>query len=75
LIRNIVHELGGSLIEANIHGYDKTTGIFQCYLAIEASAGRKVLNCRVSDAVAICHFAKIPIVVNSALLGELKVAD
>jgi bifunctional DNase/RNase len=71
LIVDIISALGGSASRAVVHGYEKDSGIYLCYLSIERAEGAIKLNCRVSDAIAIAHFAKIPIVVNTALLGEL----
>jgi len=72
LFENIIHALGGSIVEAVITGYDKSFQIYQSHLVITGTGGKVNVPCRGSDAVGISLLAETPIKVNRAFMGHLS---
>lgn len=75
LIDKLVQTLGGSLSEAVVESFDCKSQAYKCHLAVRTRDGVVNVACRGSDALALSLFTRIPIRVNSSLMGQSLGAD
>ena len=71
LVNLVTKELGGSISHVLIR--ELTEQVFHASLFIDLDNGVKEIDCRPSDAIALAVRAKVPILVNEAVLEEAGV--
>ncbi len=73
LLRQVVAELGGTLVRVIIHDLKDST--FYAYLEILKDSERILIDARPSDALALSLRTKVPIFVNVAVFEHARGAD
>ncbi|UCC50606.1 MAG: bifunctional nuclease family protein [Anaerolineaceae bacterium] len=71
LVNLVTKELGGEISHVLIR--ELTDSVFHASLFIELGDGNREIDCRPSDAIALAVRAKVPILVNEAVLEEAGV--
>ena len=71
LVNLVTKELGGEISHVLIR--ELTDSVFHASLFIETGDGDREIDCRPSDAIALAVRAKVPILVNEAVLEEAGV--
>ena len=71
LVNLVVKELGGEISHVLIR--ELTESVFHASLFVETGSAKREIDCRPSDAIALAVRAKVPILVNEAVLEEAGV--